>query len=84
MKEDVQRLCAKLAEADAEAESLRDTVAHLGESLANALADGACAGAAAPNESGRQGWSGAAGRRGEHAGMQREQHSIGETVCRAV
>lgn len=50
----MERLSAKLTEADAEVESLRDTVAHLGESLANALAEGAVDGKALPNESGEQ------------------------------
>lgn len=40
---EAERLGARVAELDAEVESLRDTVAHLGESLANALAQGGAA-----------------------------------------
>lgn len=46
---EVERLGAKVAELDAEVESLRDSVSHLGESLTNALAGGRADGEAEPD-----------------------------------
>lgn len=43
LQAEVDRLTTKVAELDGEVESLRDSVAHLGESLANALAEGGAA-----------------------------------------
>lgn len=51
LQAEVDRLGSKIEELNTEVDSLRDTVAHLGASLANALADGV-ASAGQANESG--------------------------------
>jgi len=59
LQAEAERLAGEISEMQAEIDSLRDTVAHLGESLTNALNEGAGADAQ-KGESG--GWAGRMGR----------------------